>query len=293
MAARDQAVWLLRLLWFVLPITSGAPFATALDGSTEGTRLAIMVGAWVLWAVGVIATAVLLPMSLTAIRIITPIAVAGSAWATVSGSITAAEVVGLATALAAAVISFIALVGDRYVDGASYGDERRMLLRPPTRLVLAVLPITWAAVVAGGLGGLLLLAHRSWLLGGALTIVGVAVAALGARALHQLARRWIVFVPTGMVLHDLSVLAEPVLFRRTAIERLGAAIAGTPAKDLTNRAAGLLVECELADPAPLGLRRVDRTGSTAELTDVRRFLFAPSRPGALLDEAERRRIAVD
>ncbi len=69
-------------------------------------------------------------------------------------------------------------------------------------------------------------------------------------------------------------------FRRTAIERLGAALDGSPARDLSNAAAGLLLECELTDPAPLGLRDPgDRSGAT--LTDVRRLFFCPSRPGEL------------
>ena len=292
-AARDQAVWLLRLLWFVLPVTAGPTITDALAESADGTRSAIVIGAWVLWAAGLAASAVLLPVSLTVLRILSPLAVLATAWATASSELSALAVVGLLVSLGALLVSFTALVGDRFVDGASYGDERRMLLRPPTRLAFGVVPLTWAATAGGLIAGPLLLANRQWLVGAALALVGAAVATLGARALHQLNLRWIVFVPTGMVLHDFGVLTEPVLFRQTAIERLGVAIAGTPAKDLSNRAAGLLLECELADPAPLGLRRIDRSETTAELTDVRRFLFAPSRPGALLDEAERRRIAVD
>jgi len=293
MAARDQAVWLLRALWFVLPVTAGAAIADALDGFADGARLAIVLGAWLVWALGLAATAVLLPVSLTAIRILTPAAVVATAWAIATAGGSAPGIIGLVVAGAAATVAFVAFVGDRFVDGASYGDERRMLLRPPTRLLLGPVPVAWALTVASAVTGPLLLAHQRWMLGSILTVVAIPIAALGARALHQLSLRWIVFVPTGMVLHDLGVLTEPVLFRRTAIERLGVAIAGTPAKDLSNRAAGLLLECELTDPAPLGLRRIDRSQATAELTDVRRFLFAPSRPGALLDEAEGRRIAVD
>jgi hypothetical protein len=168
-----------------------------------------------------------------------------------------------------------------------------MLLRPPTQLAIVAVPLTWLVGAVALVTGPLLLADERWLLGAVIIVVGVPVAALAARAMHQLGRRWIVFVPTGMVLHDHTALTEPVLFRRTSIERLGPAIAGSPARDLSNRAAGLLLECELTDPAPLGLRGEAQPGAPgATMTDVRRFLFSPTRPGELLDEAERRGIAV-
>lgn len=289
---RDQAVWLLRALWFVLPITAGAAISDALANESDGTRLSITIGAWVLWAAGLACTAILLPVALTGIRMLAPAAAVATLWAVTDES-SALGLVGLGIACAVALVAFSSLIGDRMVDGASYGDERRMLLRPPTRLAFGAVPFAWAIAVAGVTAGPLLLATARWIPGVVLTVIGLPLAALSARALHQLSRRWIVFVPTGFVLHDLNVLTEPVLFRKTAVERIGAAIDGTPAKDLSNRAAGLLVECELTDPAPLGLRTLDRSAATAEMTDVRRFLFTPTMPGELLNEAERRGLPVD
>lgn len=288
---RDQAVWLLRALWFVLPVTAGAAISDALANEPDGTRLAITIGAWVLWAVGLACTAILLPLTLTGIRMLAPAAAVATLWAVTDES-GALGLVGLAISCGAALVAFSSLVGDRMVDGASYGDERRMLLRPPTRLALSAVPFAWAIAVAGITAGPLLLATERWIPGVILTALGLPLTGLAARALHQLSRRWIVFVPTGFVLHDLNVLTEPVLFRRTAVERLGPAIDGTPAKDLSNRAAGLLIECELTDAAPLGLRTLDRSATSAEMLDVRRFLFTPTLPGELLNEAERRNLPV-
>lgn len=290
---RDIAVWLLRALWFVLPVTAGPAIANAAAELSDTGRLGVLLAAWIGWAVGLIATAVLLPLSLTVIRILAPKSVTATAWGLFAGETSTVGIAGVAIATAATAVAFSSLVGDRMVDGASYGDERRMLLRPPTALLLGPVPLAWL-IAAVGLGlGPALFAWSGWVLGAVATVAGLGLVYVAGRSLHQLSRRWIVFVPTGFVLHDLQALTEPVLFRRTAVERLGAAIEGTPARDLTLGAAGLILECELADAAPLGLRSDARkTGAAAELTDVRRFLFVPTRPGALLDEAERRRIAV-
>jgi hypothetical protein len=48
------------------------------------------------------------------------------------------------------------------------------------------------------------------------------VAALAARSLHSLSRRWAVLVPAGLVLVDPMTLPDPVLFLREHIESLRA-----------------------------------------------------------------------
>jgi len=237
-----------------------------------------------------LASMIPVPLTLTGLRIIAAGTVPLGIWTVIDIGLGPLAIVGVAHACAVVIVALHQLIGDRFVDGGSYGDERRMLLRPPAYLGYAVVPIVWLLMAASVATGPLLLANRSWIAGIVATLVGAAAFGAGARALHQLSRRWIVFVPTGMVLHDLMVVTEPVLFRRTAVERLGPAIAGSPARDLSNKAPGLLLECELTDPAPLGLRDGNTSGASA--TDVRRFLFCPSRPGALLDEAERRNLPV-
>jgi len=232
------------------------------------------------------------PQASWPLRVLTVGAAAAALWAAVDTDFSTISILGAAHGLVLVGIALNQLIGDRFADGASYGDERRMLLRPPALFGYVLTPVVTAVVIAGVAAGPLLLANRSWVLGGVVTVVGFAAAAAGLRAIHQLAQRWIVFVPTGMVLHDLMALTEPVLFRRTAIERLGPAIAGTPARDLSGNAAGLMLECELTDPAPLGLRTPGDKDAAAKLTDVRRFTFSPTRPGALLEEADRRNIAV-
>ena len=50
----------------------------------------------------------------------------------------------------------VAGVGDWYVDGSSYGDERRFALRPPAALVMVAVPLAWILTVAPLLAGILL-----------------------------------------------------------------------------------------------------------------------------------------
>lgn len=287
---RAQAVWVLRVLWFLLPLTLGQVASDAISSANHSVPQVFTVGLWALWAAAMVASMIPVPVTLTGLRIIAAGAIPLSGWALFDVGAKPLAIVAFAHAAAAGIIALNQLVGDRFVDGGSYGDERRMLLRPPAYLNYLVIPIVWAILIAAATVGPLLIANRIWIAGIGAAVIGFAIVALGIRALHQLSLRWVVFVPTGMVLHDLMVVTEPVLFRRTAVERLGPAIDGSPARDLSNGAAGLLIECELTDPAPLGLR--GEGGDAAALTDVRRFLICPSRPGELLNEAERRNLPV-
>lgn len=287
---RERLVWIFRSVWFLLPLSADSVLAAALSESSRAVAAVVILGAWLLWGSVTIASFVPHPMSLTGVRIVVPLVPLLAVWAMTTNASLGRAVVFGAHGVLALLLALHPLIGDRFADGASYGDERRMLLRPSAPIAVIGVPLAWAVAVAV-VPGVLLLAGTRWVAGGVVVAIGLIGGPFAVRALHQLARRWVVFVPTGFVLHDLAVLTEPVLFRRTAVERLGAAIAGTPARDLTNQASGLQLECELADPAPLGL--VTGRDGSADLTDVRRFLFCPTRPGALLDEAERRGIATD
>jgi hypothetical protein len=289
---RTRAVWALRGLWFLLPLTVGQAASDAIASADHAVPFVMTAGLWILWAAGMVATMVPVPVTLTAIRVLATGTVPLATWTLVDTDAATISILAIAHAVAVGLVALNSLVGDRFVDGSSYGDERRMLLRPPSQIGFVLAPIVTVLMIAGTAAGPLLLANKQWILGVIATALGAGALGVGARALNQMTQRWVIFVPTGMVMHDLTMMTEPVLFRRTAIERLGAALDGSPARDLSNAAAGLLLECELTDPAPLGLRDPgDR--SRATLTDVRRFLFCPSRPGELLDEAERRNIPTD
>ncbi len=254
---------------------------------TSGTFASVAgAGAWAGWAVGL--TALLVPhtISLTAVRILAPGALAAACWATIHTGAAAAAVVGLACAAAAAIGTMSPLVSDRFIDATGYGHERRLALRAPAAVLIGALSPTWALTVGGMAAGPLLWAAGHWVLGPLVTVGGWLIAIAGMRAMHSLARRWLVYVPAGLVLHDRMALAEPTLFRRPVIARFGPAPAGSDARDLTAGAGGLLFELRLVEPVTL---TPARSGGTPE--KIQALLVAPTRPAVVLAEARKRRIA--
>jgi len=250
-----------RLTWLVLPLAMGGSLGAALD---ERSRAVSQVGAvlgWGVWAAILVAVLIPRTVSLTALRIAAPAALAAGNWAALSGTPDLADGLGVAWAAVTVVAVFAPATGDLFVNGSSYGDERRMPLRAPASLLLGPIQIAWLVTVTVAVGTPMLLAARQWLAAGAMAAVGGPAAALSIRALHGLGRRWVVFVPAGLVLHDLHALVDPVLFPRATVRRLGPADEHTPA------------------------RRV-------QVEPVNRLLLSPTRPGAVLQEAARRRIAV-
>jgi hypothetical protein len=278
-------VWALRAVWLVQPVTLGPALADGfhdLDGHTF-----LSVSAWVLWGLGLLATLVPRPLTLTTIRIGGPAAAALSVWTATTVDDTALVAVALGGAFVLGVLSHWPAVADTCVDGASYGDEKRFLLRAPGPVVLALGPLAWALTVAGVVVGPLLLASGDSAVGSAACVAGLPIAAASARALHHLHRRWIVLVPAGFVLHDHLALADPTLLPRDALASVGPASADTDAHDLTQAARGMALEVRCREPHDL--RPASRDGS-AEVVVTEAFLCAPARPDAVLAEAKRRRL---
>jgi hypothetical protein len=234
-----------------------------------------------------VATLVPTTVSLTVLRIAAPAAVVASVAALAVTGASPAAAVGTAACLVAGLVALAPETSETFVDGSSYGDERRLPLRVPVAVLAGPAEVAWAATVAGAVAGPLALASGRWVVGAVLVAVGLPVARWGARVMHTLSRRWLVFVPTGLVVHDRLALLEPVLLRRGLVRSLGPAAADTGAVDLTAGAAGLALEAVLAEP--VGLLPV-RRGRSTEVVNADRVLITPSRPGRVLDEARRRRL---
>jgi hypothetical protein len=278
---RQLVPWLLRGLWVALPFTVGPALADALHSAAEPVRTVASLGLWVGWGLGVAATLVPHPLSLTALRMLAPAAVAAALAAAVAGS---------PSALVAAAWAFTPGIGATWVNGPAYPNERRYPLRAPGALLAGPLLLAWAVAVAGLSAGPLLLAAERWVAGGLAVVVGLPVAWVVARSLHNLSRRWAVFVPAGMVLHDPLTLLDPVLLLRATVARVGPAAADTDALDLSQRAPGLALEMDLREDVSFTLIVPGRREGRPAVTS--RFLFTPTRPGEVLDEARRRRLPV-
>lgn len=290
-------VWAFRVAWGLLAVAAGPALADALDGTSRPVQIVASVALWATWAGVLGASLVPRASTLTVIRIGAPaplaVAVVAAAGGTGGAGLDDAIAIGLGIAVAACAL--LPATADAFVDGSSYGSERRFALRSPPWVLLGPAPIAWLlAVVAPVVAGLLL-AARMWAAGAVLAVVGLVGVRLGVPALHRLARRWLVFVPAGIVVHDHLALADPVLLRRTTIGRVGPAPAdavATGAHDLTLGAAGLALEIGLLAPAEVGVAR--GVGRRREVVAVRsdRWVVTPLRPGAVLAEARQRRYAV-
>lgn len=277
--------WVVAGLWAALPFTAGPSLAAALDGAGGPVRTVATLLLWTGWSAGVGATLILHPVGLTALRLLAPAALAAALAASIDGHPSALAVGWAAVACGWALSPGFGLL---CVNGQAYANERRFLLRAPGPLLFGPLLVVWALTVAGIASGPLLLAGRQWVAGALALVVGIPLAVLLVRSLHNLSRRWVVFVPAGLVLHDPVTVREPLLFRRQDVVLLGPAAAGGDGLDLTQRAPGLALELALDRPYALTLMKPGEKLGRAVETD--RLLFTPTRPGAVIEEAGRRRI---
>ena len=281
-------VWAVRVWWAALPFTAGPVLADGLNDTSAAWRSTASVGLWVLWAGVLVGCLLAHPTTLVLVRLAVPSAVAALVWAGMGSADWGQVVLMAAVTGAVAAIALSAPVGQVFVNGISYGDEVRLLLRPSAVLLAGPLPGAAAITVAGVVSGPLLLAAERWAAGAAITVAGAALAVFGARSLYSLTRRWLVFVPAGVVLHDHLAVQDPVLLRRRAVAGVGPAPRGSDALDLSQGAAGLILE--LAMSQPITLAPPNRRKGRAEEAQASALLITPSRPGQAMELARRRQL---
>ncbi len=277
--------WVLRAAWAVLPISTGVVLADRLNGWDTSVRATASILLWCAWAAVAIATVVPTPALLAVVRVGTAAAMSVTVVAMGYGS----SFVGGFFPLLALAASMRPEVAEWFVNGPAYANERRFPLRVPGPLLLGPIWLAGLVVVGGPVGGVLLVAAGEPVAGAALLVVGGALAFFAGRALFGLTRRWFVFVPAGVVLHDPMSLTDPVLFERKVIETLRAAPATTDSLDLTMGSLGLALELVLTEKVPM----VRASGRKDALSGASaRLLFTPTRPGRVLAEATERRLPV-
>jgi hypothetical protein len=277
--------WVVRAAWVGVLLSGGR----AIDDAT-GSDATVAWLAFVGWVAGVAALAVHAVVTLTATRVVVPVSVVAAVvtWASGASAVNGAVFTG--AALVATVVALSSDFGRVFVQSSAYGDEDRYLLRPPLAyLMVAVL--AWSLWAAATVGAGVAVATGHVVTSVVLLVVVAAGAVLGFPRWHLLARRWIVLVPAGVVVHDHLVLAETLMVRRADLARLGLAPAGTDAADLTGPATGHAIEIRThtAVTALLGITPDHPGGQAIHLTGC---LVAPGRPGRVLEAAERRRFPV-
>ncbi len=285
-------LWPVRILWLFAPPTIGSALGNAIESAADGPRVIVEILAWMAWFTVLVATLVPSPISLTICRTAAPAATAIGVLIGVLSGGGQAMVSAVGHGAVTTVVMFLPTVSDSMINGSAYGSERRMALKPQAFTLLGPIELIWCLVFCGLVAAPLLILAELWILAGVAALVGVAAVWFGGRILHQLARRWIVFVPAGFVIKDPMQMVDAVLFRRNRIATFGparqTAADDDATLDLTGGALGLALRVTTTEPAPVTLRGAGEHHAV-ETNDV---LFTPSLPGAVLTEARIRGIKI-
>ena len=234
------------------------------------------IGMWILWTVTAIATWILHPISLSAIRLSSPVV-----FIALIAQLPAEDFGILPVAVSTAALISLLLIytsdfGMIQVQAGAYGNERRFLLRIPASLVLPSF-LTWAVlatlfVVADNLFG-----SDLWIGGFIASVCAVAAIWKFTPQLHRLSLRWLVRVPAGWVIHDGVLLAENLLMRSHDVAALQLAPADTEAIDLSGITYGIPLEISLREMTDVRLTPLlSKVTKTVDVLHVMQLLVSPS-----------------
>lgn len=253
--------------WVTLALAS--PWSTLADDASGPLAVALTVWGWLLWIAVMIALLVPSPVSLTAVRCCAPMAV-------VSGFLAASPLAVFAS-IVAMILGFSPLFADVMVQGGAYGEEQRFTLRTPVPSMVPTV-IAWGVLMFSAIGGTLLVAAETYTWGVPVTLVGVVLATRVPRLLHRHARRWLVIVPAGIVVHDHLVLAETVMSLRSKIERIESVSDTGEAADFTGGVAGRRLAVHLRESDKVVLSPITaKILKTTPALHVKAFTIAPRR----------------
>jgi hypothetical protein len=256
--------------------------------ASNGASGASTVGFWLAWGIWVIvALAVLVPhpLSLVTARLLAPLlALHTGATVLEASTLQWSTVIALLLMIAVSATAFSARYGSVHAQAAAYGHERRHLLRPPMA-VLAPLALVWLVVAALGA-----VAMRGEQLAVSLsaTALFIALAIFMLRRALVLSRRWLVFVPAGIAVHDPLLLRDTFMVRNHDVRALRDAASNTEAFDVTGTTWGTPLELVLSHPHDVSLSPFGaRLTGTLDRLHVTALLVAPSRPHIALADLSR------
>lgn len=265
----------LRVAWLLI-----AALPEAVSSSSASP-----VGPWLVWAVWtLVALAVLIlhPLSLVVVRLLAPLSTLHMAVEVVGSRASWGLVTGLVLALGVSVASFAGRYGFAHAQAAAYGHERRHLLRPP---IAVIAPIALVWIVVAILAALVIHGERLVVSLGA-SIPFAALLAFLLRRAHVLTRRWLVFVPAGIAVHDPLLLRDTFMVRGHDVRGLNQRDPMTEAFDATGTTWGTSLTLTLSHPHDVSLSPFGaRLAGTLDRLHVTALLVAPSRPEAALADA--------
>ena len=238
--------------------------------------------AWLVWAVCVFSVFLLHPITLTVLRLTTPVITATLLYVAITTTVESQQIVSAAIGVAVLLLSFNGEIGTAFVQASAYGDEKRFLLRPPVALVAPVVLIA-SILISAIVSAPLFLVSNNLPVGISCTVVAIFGIWFFARRIHQLSRRWFVFVPAGFVVHDETLLGTNLMIRKHDLTSMQLAKRDTQAADLTALNWGVPLELTFKQPQDVALTSISAKHLKAlSAIHASAVLIAPSRPGAVL-----------
>jgi hypothetical protein len=266
------AVSVVLLAWVVLAFS--APWQTIADDASRSVSWVLLTWGWLLWTGVGASLLVPSPMSLTIVRIVVPLSVVIS--------IVASQPIAVFCSVVTLIVCASPVFVDAMVQGGAYGDEKRFALRTPLPYVVPAV-IAWAIYTTSLVGGSLLLAAQQYAIGAILIALGLFLSRTIPKRLHRLARRWLVLVPVGVVVHDHLVLHETIMSPSAKIMSVVRTAEVGEAADLTGGTIGDRITITLTEADKVVMSAITaKTLGTTEALHVKMFCIAPRRVTAAL-----------
>ena len=260
------------IAWVTIAIAS--PWQTIADDASRSVSWVLLTWGWLLWTSVAASLLVPSPMSLTIVRIIVPLSVVVS--------IAASQPLAIFCSVVALIVCSSPVFVDAMVQGGAYGDESRFALRTPLPYVVPAV-IAWLLYTAALIGGSLLLAAQQYIVGAVLVTIGILLSRTIPQRLHRLARRWLVLVPVGIVVHDHLVLHETIMAPSAKILSVARTSDVGEAADLTGGVFGERITIALTEADKVILSKITAKAlGTTEALHVKMFCIAPRRLTAAL-----------
>lgn len=263
--------------WVLVALTAGWH---SLADNTSTPVAAVLIGwGWVLWTSTMVGLFVHSPVSLTLLRVVSPLAVICSVWA------------GAPLAVFFSMVTWVltqsSVLADTLVQGGAYGAEQRFALRTPVPY-FAPTVVAWAVYCTSVLGGTLLIAAQNFVVGIPVLALGIWLSRSVPKRLHRLARRWLVIVPSGVVVHDHLVLAETMMVQTTKLKSVSVVPEAGETADFTGLVNGPRIAIELREADKVVLSRITAKNlGTTEALHVLSFSVAPRRVASAMAALQR------
>ena len=274
-------LWSIRILVGCMPFV-GAGVGALLETRSTAIQIVGTVLAWLIWGLIVFASFISHPISLTVLRMGTPVFASFLVFIATTDQGSTLQVINATIGFAVLLISFSAEIGSIYVQASAYGDERRFLLRPP---VVFVAPVAISVVIVDFfiIATPMFFVAQIWL-AGVISLIGLAACIkFMAPRIHQLSRRWLVFVPAGFVVHDEIVLSINLMIKKHELVDIQLARDDTQAADLSALTWGVPLELSFNKTLDVSLTAIGaRHLKAVSAIHATSIIIAPSRPGAVL-----------